>query len=236
MIDGKTIAVIIPVRGGSKGVAKKNLRKIHGQSLLAMTIRKAKLSKYIDRIIVTSDDQELIDEARFLGADVPFVRPIELAQDDTPGIEPILHAIDQINHHDYVVVLQVTSPLCTTEDMDACIHYCHANQSPVCVSVSEPDNHPYWMFTLNESNKMQALMPGDLIQRRQDLPGVYALNGAIYIARTNWIKENKTFVTAETLAYVMPRERSLDIDTEFDFILLESYLKSTSQNLQDYGK
>lgn len=226
MIDDKSIVAIIPVRGGSKGVPGKNLRKIQGETLLANAIKKAKRSKYIDSILVSSEDPELIKEALASGAEVPFIRPAELAQDDTPSIEPVLHAMSQIQPYNYVVLLQVTSPLCTEEDIDNCIYFCHANQAPACVTVTEPDHPPFWSFKLSNEKQIQALFPSEIKKRRQELPEVYALNGAVYIARYDWLIENKTFVTNETLAHIMPRERSLDIDSELDFIIMKSYLTS----------
>ncbi len=225
MIKDRSIVAIIPVRGGSKGVPGKNLRHFKGRSLLALTIETALSSSYIDKVIVTTEDAELIAEAKRAGADVPFVRPQELAADDTPGIDPILHAIGLLTYYDYTVVLQVTSPLRSTEDINSCIEECYHADAPACVSVVEADNHPHWMFSLNATQQLTPLVCGNITSRRQDLPKVYALNGAIYIAKTSWLKQTKSFVTEESIAFVMPQERSLDIDSELDFLVLEAYSK-----------
>lgn len=222
MIKNYRIIAIIPARGGSKGVPRKNLRLFRGKSLLAHTIETTKRSAYIDRVVVSSEDAEIITEAKRAGANVPFVRPTALAQDHTPGIDPILHALGQLESYDYVVLLQTTSPLRTTTDIDTCIEYCITQQAPACVSVAKADKHPYWMVTLGEDQKLQKLYQGDIPSRRQDLPDVYALNGAIYIARTDWLLHNRSFLTDQTIGYVMPKERSLDIDIEFDLVLLEA--------------
>ncbi len=114
MIAGKTVLAIIPARGGSKGVPRKNIRLLAGKPLIVWTIDEAKKSKYIDRFILSSEDDEIIKIAREYGCEVPFKRPIELAQDDTPGIEPVIHAINTLeDKYDYVVLLQPTSPLRT---------------------------------------------------------------------------------------------------------------------------
>ena len=223
MINNARILAIIPARGGSKGVSRKNLRLFQGKSLLAHTVEAARGSCYIDRVIVSSEDAEIIAEAMRVGADVPFIRPMELAQDHTPGIDPILHAMSQLEPYDYVMLLQVTSPLRTTQDIDACIEHCLKMNAPACVSVVKVDKHPYWMVTMNNQSQLQKFHSGDIPARRQDLPNVYTLNGAIYISKTNWLLQNKTFLSEETLGFEMPKERSLDIDQESDFWILEAY-------------
>lgn len=117
------ILAIIPARGGSKGVPRKNIRDLAGKPLIAWTIEEAKKSKYITRLILSSEDEEIIEAAKKYGCEVPFVRPIELAQDNTPGIEPVLHAIEKCPGYDYVLLLQPTSPLRTVEDIDGCIEF-----------------------------------------------------------------------------------------------------------------
>ncbi len=223
MINGKSVLAIIPARGGSKGVPGKNLRLFKGESLLTMTIKTARQSVYIDRLIVSSEDAEILSEAKKHGADVPFTRPIELAQDDTPGIEPVLHAIAQLEYYDYVILLQVTSPLRVCNDIDLSLEYCVNLNAPACVSIVKVEKHPYWMVTKSESQKISNFYDGNIPTRRQDLPEIYGLNGAIFIAKPTWLKLNKKFITAETVGFEMPKERSLDIDNEFDFYLLEAY-------------
>lgn len=227
MINGKSILAIIPARGDSKGVPRKNIRELAGKPLIAWTIEEAKKSKYIDRLIVSSEDQEIIQVAKSWGCEVPFVRPKELALDDTPGSQVIIHALHMLSKHDYVLVLQPTSPLRTVEDIDGCIQFCEERRAVSCVSVTEPDKSPYWMFVLDSVGRMRPLLVQDrLITRRQGLPTVYALNGAIYMAQWDWFLENETFIHEQTLAYIMPRERSLDIDTEFDFELATMRLRN----------
>jgi CMP-N,N'-diacetyllegionaminic acid synthase len=225
MIDGKTVLAIIPARGGSKGVPRKNIRELGGKPLIAWTIEEAKKSKYIDRLILSSDDEEIINVAKSFGCEVPFVRPTELALDETPGIDPILHAIHMLPGYDIVVLLQATSPFRTEEDIDGCIRHCIDNDATATVSVTEVEQNPYWMYTIDVAGKMAALISKDTFYaRRQDLPPVYILNGAIYVARSEWLRKHKTFMTDETHGFVMPQDRSADIDTEIDLTMLNLQL------------
>ncbi|WP_019123267.1 cytidylyltransferase domain-containing protein [Brevibacillus massiliensis] len=228
MIDGKTVLAIIPARGGSKGVPRKNIREVAGKPLIAWTIEEAKKSRYIDQTILSSEDDEIISVARSWGCEVPFKRPPELAQDDTPGIDPVLHALSQVSKYDYIVLLQPTSPLRKAEDIDGCIHTCLRLSANACVSVTEPDKSPYWMYKVDDRKRMSLLLTGDSFAvRRQQLPKVYALNGAVYVAKSEWIQAKKSFLTDETVAYIMPKERSIDIDTEFDLKVASILLDST---------
>ena len=224
MINGKSVLAIIPARGGSKGVPRKNIRDLAGKPLIAWTIEAAKASQYIDRLVLSSDDAEIIGVAQAHGCEAPFVRPAELARDETPGIDPILHALQALPGYDYVVLLQPTSPLRTGEDIDGCIARCEEKNAPACVSVTEPDHHPQWMYTLDDRETLQPIS-GQRAVRRQDLPEVYALNGAVYVARTEWLFETRNFLSESTQGYVMPSRRSLDIDTEQDLAIAACLLQ-----------
>jgi len=226
VIGAKKVLAIIPARGGSKGVPRKNIREVAGKPLIAWTILEARKSMYIDRIIVSTDDQEISDVAQQWGCEIPFMRPEHLAQDNTPGIEPVIHAIESLPGYDYVVLLQPTSPLRTIEDIDGCIELCASKVACSCVSVTEPDKNPYWMFTIDVHGKMQPLLEGKtLISRRQDLPAVYALNGAVYVADAKSIVETRSFITDDTVPYIMSKNNSIDVDTETDLIVAEIFLK-----------
>jgi len=227
MINGQRVLAVIPARGGSKGILRKNIREIAGKPLLAWTIEEARKSRYIDRLILSSDDDEIIGVAESWDCEVPFVRPSELAQDDTPGVEPVLHAIRIVSGYDLVVLLQPTSPLRTVADIDACIEICVDGKSNACVSVTIPDKSPYWMYELDKQSRMTSLLRTELIPRRQDMPTVVALNGAVYVAKCDWLLSSRSFLTSETLAYVMPKDFSIDIDTEFDLRMVEFILKET---------
>lgn len=215
MINGKSVLAIIPARGGSKGVPRKNIRDLAGKPLIAWTIEAARKSAYIDRTVISSDDQEIIAVAKNWGCEAPFVRPADLARDDTPGIDPVLHALKELPGYDYVVLLQPTSPLRTEEDIDGCIARCEEKLASACVSVTEPAHHPQWMFTLSDADVLLPISAQRGV-RRQDLPDVYALNGAVYVARTAWLVETRNFLGEGAYGYVMPSSRSIDIDTEQD--------------------
>lgn len=223
MFKGKTILAIIPARGGSKGVPRKNIRLLAGKPLIAWTIDEAKKSKYIDRLILSSEDEEIIKVAREYGCEVPFKRPFELAQDDTPGIKPVIHVLNTLEEkYEYVVLLQPTSPLRTVEDIDGCIQHCMEKGAPACISITEAPQSPYWMYKLDDDMKLKPFVQnGEIINRRQDLPIVYMLNGAVYVAESRFITENKSFLTEETAGYIMSGENSVDIDTEMDFAYCE---------------
>ena len=149
MIHGKKVLALIPARGGSKGLPRKNVLLLGGRPLLAWSILAARGSAHVDRIVVSSEDREIIETAREWGAEVPFVRPAELARDETSGMDVVLHALDQAGQgFDYVVLVQPTSPLRTPQDIDACLERCLETGAPACVSVCEPAKSPHWMYTL----------------------------------------------------------------------------------------
>ena len=222
MIYGKSILAIILARGGSKGIPRKNVSMLAGKPLIVWTIEEAKKSKYIDRLILSSEDGEIIQVAEEWGCEVPFVRPIELAKDDTPGIEPLLHAVSMLPGYDYVVLLQPTSPLRMTDDIDGCIKTCLLSDAPSCVSVTEVVQHPYLMYSVDKKGFLSPLLNQKSENwRRQDFPIVYILNGAVYIAATTWLQQNRSFLSPSTKVYIMPKERSLDIDDDNDLFLCE---------------
>lgn len=231
MINGKKVLAVIPARGGSKGVPRKNIRVIAGKPLIAWTIEEARKSAYIDLTILSSDDEEIISIARQWNCEVPFIRPAELAQDHISGIEPVLHALQAIpEKYDYVVLLQPTSPLRLAEDIDGCLEKCVSQNAPVCVTVTIPDKSPYWMYYLDNKERLCPVIQQestDLL--RQHVKRVYALNGAVYVAETTWFMINRNFISDETVAYVMPKIRSMDIDTEWDLNICDILLSKMNQ-------
>lgn len=219
---------IIPARGGSKGLPKKNIKPLMGKPLIAWTIEQVLKSKYIDRVIVSTDDTAIARISKKHGADVPFMRPDKLATDKAKSIDVVFHAFQSIpEKYDYVALLQPTSPLRTADDINACIKSCMSKRVNSCVSVVESDKNPHWMYSLDRNGRMRRfIQTKKTIDRRQDLPKVYALNGAIYVAQVDWLLNNKAFVTDETHAYIMPGERSVDIDSDLDFKFAEFLLLS----------
>jgi CMP-N,N'-diacetyllegionaminic acid synthase len=231
LIGNERVLAVIPARGGSKGVPGKNIREAGGKPLIAWAIDAARGVERIDRAIVSSDDAAIIAAARKLGADVPFVREARLASDQAAAIDVVLDALARCPGHAWVVLLQPTSPLRTAADIDGAIDRCIEAKAPSCVSVCAVSESPYWMYRIGAGGQLQPLLGEASQARRQDLPAVYVLNGAIYVARADWLARGKSFVGADTVAYVMPAERSLDIDTEDDFHLLKTRLESHDVSL-----
>lgn len=226
MKASQTFLGLIPARGGSKGIPGKNIRMVQGKPLVAWTIEQAHRSTLLDRTVLSSDNTEIIRAAIEYGCEVPFRRPQELGADDTPGIAPVLHAIEILSDYDYVVLLQPTSPLRSPEDIDNCISLCLEASAPACVSVTRCFENPHLMFWKGEDLRLNPVLgEGGRIACRQLMPDAFRLNGAIYVAQAKWLKQTRSFISAETVAYEMPAERSLDIDTEEDLKHLEGFLE-----------
>ncbi|MBF0450247.1 MAG: acylneuraminate cytidylyltransferase family protein [Candidatus Magnetomorum sp.] len=225
MYNNKKILSIIPARGGSKGIFRKNIKSIAGKPLIAWSIIEGNKSQYTDKVVISSDDDEIIQIAENYGGEAPFIRPKELAQDDTPGVLTVIHAIKELPDFDYVVLLQPTSPLRNYSDIDQSIKFCIDNKANSCVSVVEASKSPFLMLTINNENRMIPLLKNGFILRRQEQSKVYMLNGAIFIAKTKWLMKTKNFIDKNTIAYIMPQERSIDIDSEFDIKLCELLFK-----------
>jgi CMP-N,N'-diacetyllegionaminic acid synthase len=227
MIGGLRVLAIIPARGGSKGIPRKNIRSLAGKPMLVWTVEQARASRYIDRTILSSEDDEVIRIARAAGCDVPFVRPVELAADDTPGIEPALHALRSLPGFDVAVLLQVTSPLRTPDDIDGAIEKCLAADGQSVVSVTPVPRHASMLFELGEGDRLRTPSghsPVRTILARQLLPPMFELNGAVFLGRVSTLERDRSFLNEGTVGFVMPVERSLDIDTEGDFLLAEQAL------------
>lgn len=225
MIDGKTVLGIIIARGGSKGLPRKNVLPIAGRPMIAWSITAAKDSRLLDRVVLSTDDPEIAVVAEEWGGDVPFQRPSELARDDTPASAVVLHVLDTLSEqYDYLVLLQATSPLRSGEDIDACIRRCREAGTPSCVSVNEASKSPYLMFRLDEHGRIHRLLDlaGSDDGRRQKLPPAYALNGAVYVVNVAWFRKTHRFYDdGQTVAYAMPAERSVDVDSELDGLLAD---------------
>lgn len=215
---------LIPARGGSKGIPRKNVLPIAGKPLIAWTIEAARSVRGIDAVVVSTDAPEIAEAARHAGAEVPFMRPAELAADDTPGIAPVLHALDMLPQYDSVILLQPTSPLRRREDIEGALALAEERQTPSVVSVCEVSDHPAWMYQLGADGKLDPLLPLLDVTRRQDLSPVYILNGAIYYAHASWLRRQQSFIGPDTLGYLMTGEDSVDIDGPLDWRLAELLL------------
>jgi CMP-N,N'-diacetyllegionaminic acid synthase len=229
---------VIPARGGSKGIPGKNLASAGGRPLIAWTIVAARAAQGVSRAVVSTDSPEIAEVARGLGAEIPFLRPAELATDAAPGMLPILHAIRWLEEQegyrpDYVMCLQPTSPLRTAEDIDAALALARAKEADAVVSVAPVEHHPFWMKRVSPEGQLSDFMvPERPALRRQDLPLVHALNGAIYLVRREVLLAKQTWYTERTYAYVMPPERSFDVDTPWDLRIVDLLLG----DLHGHGK
>ena len=231
------IIAIIPARGGSKGLARKNIRLFAGKPLVAWTIEQTKKSKYIDRIIVSTDDKEIAESSRKYGAEVPFLRPEELATDDAKTIDVILHTLNWLetrgDYYDFLVLLEPTSPLRDVEDMDKCIEILISNpKAEAIVSVAKLEStHPEFNVVLNEEEFIRKPdgTTNFKVLRRQDLEDVYFFEGSIYISEVEALKQKRTFYHKSTLAYVVPKYKSLEVDELCDFICIEALMKAKKE-------
>jgi|CXWL01.1.fsa_nt_gi CMP-N-acetylneuraminic acid synthetase len=225
MIRGQKLTAIIPVRGGSKGIPRKNLSRLGKDTLLERTIKLAKACPYVDRVLVSTDDKEMFAIAQQYGVAMKDLRPAELATDTAKTVDVVKQAIAAENIDEgYILLLQVTSPLRVLADLQA---LCNAldNASPEqaesIVSLVEHDSpHPDKIQKIDEGYVCSYLGKESMVARQQ-LPKVYSLNGAFYLTHRDILLTKSTFMPTKTIPYVMPPERSLNLDTKMDMFLLE---------------
>ncbi len=239
MYNGSSILGIIPARGGSKGLPRKNIRPLLGKPLIAWTIEQALSSEYIDRVIVSTEDEEIAEISKKFGAEVPFIRSRELASDNAEQIDVIIHAINRLemnnDFHDLVILLQPTSPLRTSKDIDSSVELLSLKNAKAIVSVCEVEHHPYWTNILPSDGCMENFLRPEIINKnRQELPVFFRLNGAVYLAYSDYLKAQRKFFGKKTFAYLMPRERSVDIDTDIDFRLAEILMSKRVLSKQEF--
>jgi len=212
-----SLLALIPARGGSKGIPRKNLRPFCGKPLLQWSIDVALSSPSVDRLVVSTDDPEIAEVARAGGAEVPFLRPHELATDTTPGIAPVLHALQLLPEVSELLLLQPTSPLRQVDDVEAIVSLHRQPGRDAVVSVVPSSKHPAWMFSLSSEQVLEPLVDHSDAACRQQLPPAYALNGALYLASRSFLERERSFLTPNTMGYLMPPERSVDIDSLLDW-------------------
>jgi CMP-N,N'-diacetyllegionaminic acid synthase len=214
MYLSKTFLAVIPARGGSKGIPRKNIVEVHGKPLIAYTIEPALKSAYIDRVIVSTDDEEIATISKMYGADVPFIRPSHLATDEAKTIDVVLHAIQIIDEsYDYVVILQPTQPMRTVEQIDEAIEQVVMQCQESLVSVELATQHPIMYRMLKEDGAMVPLLQQSSTVRRQDFQPYYYVNGLIYI---NEVKSLTPNTSLNDNRYGFVTEATVDIDTPQD--------------------
>jgi N,N'-diacetyl-8-epilegionaminate cytidylyltransferase len=217
-------------RGGSKGVPRKNVKLLGGKPLIAYAIEAALGSKFIKRVVVSTDDAEIADVARQHGADVPFMRPADLATDKASEWLAWRHAINAVNAEqgqaplDVFVSVPATSPMRIAADVDACVETHLASKADVTITVTEAHRSPYFnMVVLDDAQQAKLVMAnaGQAVTRRQDAPPVYDITTVAYAARPDFVLNANGIFEGRCAATIVPVERSLDIDTEYDWQLAE---------------
>lgn len=229
LYNGWKVLGLIPARGGSKGVPGKNIRELARRPLIAHTIDCALASGVVDRLICSTDSLEISRVAERYGAEVPFMRPAEYSTDGASGMEVIMHAMEWVDtsdteKYDCLLFLQPTTPLRRPEDIIGCLKLMKSRDAAVVLSVCEANHPPLWMNTLPEDLCMQNFLRSEAkgIISRQQLPVYYRLNGAVYLCNWEYLdKSGDGLYSDRTYAYIMPKERSVDIDSIFDFQLAE---------------
>ncbi len=231
MIGDRRVLGLIPARGGSKGVPRKNLHPLAGKPLLRWTAEAALASRYIDRVILSTDDDEIAQLGSSLGVEVPFRRPASLASDAALAVDVVRHAIASLEERfDYLLYLEPTSPLRLPQDIDACLERLAARDGDFCVSVSLSPERPEWMFFLTGDGRLEPVIGRFDARPRQDLPACYVFNGAVYAARVDAFLRDGSLTNESTLAHVMPIERGIDVNTQADFDVAEAILVRLGAN------
>lgn len=226
MFDKHKIVCVIPARGGSKGLPRKNLKLLAGKPLIAYTIGQALQSQYIDRTIVSTDDREIADISRQHGAEVPFLRPADLAGDHVATIDVLLHAVQWLEEQekydfDILVLLHATTPLRSVNDINSCIKMLVETKADNVFSVTEAHRNPYFNMVEADEQGIATLAKKGDFTTRQSAPKVYDMNASIYVWWKDVLKNEKKIFLKKSLIYIMPKERSIDIDDDFDFKVAE---------------
>ena len=235
MYKEKKVIAIIPARGGSKAIPNKNIKLVNQKPLIAYTIEPAKKSKYIDRLIVSTDSKKIEEASLEYGAEVPFLRPAELATDTAKTIDAIIYTIDQLKmkneNYDYVLTLQPTQPLRTTEQIDESIKMIVDHDWNSLVSISRVSTNPILIRTLKSDGSLKKLLNIRSDVRRQDFDDYYKINGLIYLNRIDQLLTNSTSLNDNAHGYVTDSKYDLDIDTPDDLENFEFQVKKNNLSL-----
>ena len=228
---------IIPARGGSKGLPGKNIKKLCGKPLIAHTIEAALQAEGIDRVIVTTDSEEIAKIAKCYGAEVPFLRPAELAGDTSSAIDVYLHAVSYLQgitktKIDKFMVLLPTAPLRSAKNIEQALREFKEKKATTLISMKEADTPISWYYQMDGEGRVQNLGIDEknAVSNRQVNGCSYIPNGAIYILDTELLREKRTYYCDNTIAYVMSAKDSVDIDTELDFMIAETIMKHNLQS------
>lgn len=234
MSDTNIVGFIF-ARGGSKGVPKKNIRSLGGRPLIAYAIDTARQSEWIDRVVVSTDCPEIARIARQHGAEVPFMRPPHLATDSVSERLAWRHAIEEMETQsgrkiDVMVALPTTAPFRTVDDVDACIKLLGESDADIVITASHAQRSPYYNMIVLDDERTASLVipPSEELVRRQDSPAVYDMTTVAYAANRDYVFASDSIFQGKVKAVIIPPERSVDIDTEFDFQIAEYMIESTA--------
>ena len=228
-MTGKVVA-LVTARGGSKGVPGKNIRLLAGKPLIAWSIEQARAARTVDRVIVSTEDDAIASVARSCGAEIPFMRPAALATDEATSEDVVIHALDWLDREQrsprLLILVEPTSPLRQPSDLDSAVRlFDSLPQAGAVVSVCEAEHHPAWMGPIGDDGRMASFAQSIKHTSRHALEVAYRLNGAVYVTETDYFRETHGFYGERTYAYVMPRDRSVDINDELDFIVAEALMQ-----------
>ncbi|MCT4619056.1 MAG: acylneuraminate cytidylyltransferase family protein [Marinisporobacter sp.] len=228
MYNNKKFLAIIPARSGSKGLKDKNIKELNRKPMIAYSIEAALKSKVFDYIIVSTDSKKYAEISQEYGANVPFLRPDNLSNDEASSIDVIEHTILELEKRgqifDYFMLLQPTSPLRTKEDILESIKLVFEKKANSIVSVCETEHSPLWCNILDEKLNLDNFLNKDLVGRRQALPTYYRLNGAIYLSKIDYFIKCRDFYKEKSYAYIMDKKNSIDIDDIIDFKIAKALL------------
>lgn len=237
MIDGQPLNAFIPARGGSKGIPGKNLRRLGKDTLLERTIKQGKSSPFVDKVIVSTDDEDMYRIAQDYDVATPALRPTFLATDEAKTIDVVLYTLEEMEiDSGYILLLQTTTPLRMLDDINSlCKTFDkRADEAQAIVTVSEiTSSHPDKIQKI-EDGYLKSYLGKDSHVPRQSLPNVYELNGACYLTHIDIIKEQRTFIPEKTIPFVMPIERSVNLDTMLDWYMLEKLIEEKVVSVEEY--
>jgi len=230
----ESVLAIIPARGGSKSIERKNIVELGGMPLIVHTLRALTGARHNIDHIVSTEDEEIKEVAVRFGGHVPYLRPVELAQDDTN----IREVIDDVlakspEEYEYIMLLQPTAPLRSSEDIDAALELAAVHKAEsVCSFIKVDSYHPWYMYYLEDGQRIKQVVETEPGMRRQDFPEALWRNGAMYLFKTEMYRREKKFITEDCVPYIMPAERSVNIDGEADLKLAEFYLQQEKARIK----
>lgn len=238
MIDSKKVLVLIPARSGSKGLPGKNIIELCGLPLLGWPIKAAKKSKYVDRVVVSTDDQKIAEVAVSQGAEVPFIRPAELATDQASSASVIEHAVSFLSGKgdtfSYLILLEPTSPLTEAADVDTALLTLHSNRyvADSIVGVSKLEGtHPAFNVVIGEDGLIKPFLKPEFesVYRRQDIEDVFFFEGSLYISDLSVFLKKMSFYHDRTLPYIVPRWKAFEVDDIVDLVCIEAILNNINK-------